>query len=86
MFAARYEDLKIAPRAVLTALFAYCGVSLSSDAALQQPIDRYRVAELRNLIHQYAPTLQPDSLVPQTLCLALRVSANARQWPMAALP
>lgn len=36
MFAARYEELKTAPRELLTAMFAYCGVSVNSNEALNQ--------------------------------------------------
>ncbi len=36
MFAARYEDLKAAPHAVLDAMFAYCGVAASSREALDR--------------------------------------------------
>ena len=39
MFAARYEELKTAPRAVLTAMFAYCGVSVSSSEALERVLE-----------------------------------------------
>jgi hypothetical protein len=36
MFCARYEDLKVAPRSVLAALFAYCGLSMSNPAHLDR--------------------------------------------------
>lgn len=36
LFAARYEELKVAPREVLAALFSFCGVSPSSSERLER--------------------------------------------------
>lgn len=88
MFAARYEELKTEPREVLTAMFAYCGLTVSSSEAIDRLLEQDsqagttlsqahtqqsrsmlsddQVVELNRLIQHYAPTLRPDSIVPQT--------------------
>ena len=40
MFAARYEELKTAPRSVLNAMFAYCGVAMSSTGLLDRVLEQ----------------------------------------------